>query len=192
MSWIHMTSSMANADDSFHSGVTSTLRNNVLWAQRESRFVYQGIFQTSIPQGFSTTAAQDNRDYRAIQSWLLFAVPARTYLGGPEPRPIKVIVDARLSTSAGTDSSELQIAFLDEFVTPSVDAATGILFHPKAEFTIGGNTWTLYSDDTVVPHRAASNPWYFVAAAANYDNDALKARLFVRSIYLREVAALGG
>jgi hypothetical protein len=184
MSWIEVTSTMCNADDSFHSGVTNALRSNVLWAQQESRFVYHGQFQTSVAQGFST----DN--YTWMSNWTLFAVPYRSFLGGPEPRQIKVIVDAKLSTSAGTDNANLQIAFLDDYFEPAVNDTSGILFYPKATMTIDGSTaWTLYSDDATVPHRPSGNDWYFIAAIANYENNALKATLYTRSIYLREVAA---
>lgn len=183
MTWVHVTSTMCNADDSFHSGVTTALRNNVLWAQKESRFLYHGIFQAPVVQGFSTDG------YRWISNWILFAVPSRTFLGGPEPRTIKIIVDAKMSTSSGTNSGFLQIALLDDYFEPAVDATSGILFYPKASFEIDQSTaWTLYSDDAVVPHRSTRNPWYFVAAIASFDAGPQKAKLYMRGIYLRETA----
>jgi hypothetical protein len=182
MTWIHMTSTLANADDSFHSGVTSTLRNNILWAQQESRFSYHSIFPYSVGLGMSTT------DYAVMDNWILFAMPARSSLGSPQPRNLTIVADVRLSTIVGVSLAgcHLQIAVLNDWFEPAVDTATGVLFHPYAIIGLSTSTYALYSD-SVTPNRPTGNPYYFFAAAAA-NNDNTKTAIRVRGLYAVESA----
>jgi len=182
MSYVHMTSTLADADDSFHSGVTTALRGNVLHTQSMNRTALHCVFMSSLSQIMST-------DFRYFSTFIPVAWPVRSRLGSSTPRQLKVILDAKQS-SAGASAVPVTIRLYaqDNTARSSIDGDSGVLGPwPSAEFTLSTFHTTYALHSTSVTPNLGSNPWvYFTMAADKAGNHG--AKLYIRALYIRETA----
>ncbi|MHC4644314.1 MAG: hypothetical protein ACYTBJ_02345 [Planctomycetota bacterium] len=181
MTYVTMTSTLASADDAFHSGVTTALRGNVIRTQRESRVAHQSIFQSELSQSLATTFAY-------YDSWIPFPLPIRNILGAAQPRTWTLVVDAKLSSASTLATGNLQVSLLPGFdEPPTIDGTSGILSYPKAEFQVSASTYALYSDD-VTPWASSGYPYFYAHAVADKVTGSAAHTMYIRGVYLRESA----